>query len=277
MKTSRREAPSASQEPMDASHATRADAASMPLYRVGGVAALMIAVFFLIELMGVIATGLPPSTVIGWFTLIQHDRLRALFDLFCLDMLAMTLSVPLFLALYAALRRASPWFMALATVLAFVGIAVYFASNTAFNLLSLSDYYAAATTAAQRSLFEAAGQAALAGITSSPGSSLGIYMGFTLPAIAGLIISVVMLRSTVFSKATAFVGILGNVLQFGPPSQFVPASWDSFFVVLVGVAGVVLVIWYVLIALKLFQLARGISKEEVNQPAEAEDHESHRG
>jgi len=102
-------------------------------------------------------------------------------------------------------------------------------------------------------------------------------MGFTLPAIAGLIISVVMLRSTVFSKATAFVGILGNVLQFGPPSQFVPASWDSFFVVLVGVAGVVLVIWYVLIALKLFQLARGISKEEVNQPAEAEDHESHRG
>jgi hypothetical protein len=48
----------------------------------------------------------------------------------------------MFLALYAALRRANKSYMAIAMTLGFVGIAVYFASNTAFSMLSLSDQYA---------------------------------------------------------------------------------------------------------------------------------------
>lgn len=160
-----------------------------------------------------------------------------------------------------ALCRASPFLMALATILAFVGIALYFASNTAFSMISLSDHYAAATTDAQRVQFLAAGQAALTGLAATQGT--GLQVAFTLNAIAGVIISAVMLRNTVFSKVTASVGLVGNVLEIGLPGVSVPFAVEF---ALVGIGGVLLVIWYILIARRLFMLAQGISKEEANQP-----------
>ena len=119
------------------SHVGSVDACWEGLYRVGGVAALMAAAFYVIEIIGVIILGPPPLTVIGWFTLLEHQWLRGLFDLFFLDMVVTVLLIPLFLTLYAALRRASPYVMAFATILGLVGISVYFASNRAFSMLSL--------------------------------------------------------------------------------------------------------------------------------------------
>jgi hypothetical protein len=261
MKTSNRESLPASHQRMDPSHATIADSAWKPLYRIGGAAALLAAVLFVIEIIGVSATGPPPLTVIGWFTLLQHNRLLGLFDLFLLDMVVTALFVPMFLALYVVLRRASPSLMALATIIAFIGIAVYFASNTAFSMLSFSDHYAAATTDAQRAQFLAAGQVALTGLNTGQGT--GVYVAFTLNAIAGVLISAVMLRSTIFSKVTASVGLVGNVLELGLPGVSVPFYVEF---ALVGIGGVLLVIWYLLIARRLFLLAQGISKEEANQP-----------
>ena len=115
------------------------------LYLVGTTAALLVGVCFVIDDIGVIATCLPPTTVIGWFTFLQHDRLHGVFDLLLLDMVAVALYVPVYLALYVALRRASRSAMALATILAFIGIGIYLASNTAYWMVSLSDQYAAAT------------------------------------------------------------------------------------------------------------------------------------
>jgi hypothetical protein len=261
MKTSSRESPDARQKSMDESHVEPADSRWKGLYKVGGTAALLAGVLFVIEIIGVIATGPPPLTVIGWFTLLQHNRLRGLFDLFLLDMVVTALFVPLFLALYVALRRASPSLMAIATILGFVGIALYFASNTAFSMLSLSDHYAAATTVAQRAQFLAAGQVALTGLAATQGA--GLQVAFALNAIAGVIISGVMLRSKIFSKVTAVVGLLGNVLELGLPGVSVPFYIEF---AIVGIGGVLLVIWYILIARRLFMLAQGISKEGAKQP-----------
>lgn len=53
---------------------------------------------------------------------------------------------------------------------------------------------------------------------------LAIYQGtafdmyYVLNAVATLIISVVMLRSTIFSKVTAYVGIVTGVLMLVPPT-----------------------------------------------------------
>ena len=152
MKTFNIESPSASQKPMDASHIETTEFAWKPLYRVGGVAALILLGLIPIQIVIFIAHP-PPSTVIGYFTLFQNNWLLGLLNLDLLYMLTMVLTVLIYLALYAALRRASPSLMAIALALGLVGIAVYFASNTAFEMLSLSSQYAAATTDAQRSLF----------------------------------------------------------------------------------------------------------------------------
>lgn len=240
MKTSNVESPSTSQKPMDESHAKTADAAWKPLYRVGGAAALTIVGFMAIQIIVFIAWP-PPSTVLGYFTLFHKNALLGLLSLDLLFLADSALSILMFLALYVALRRASQSFMAIALTLALVGIAVYFSSNTAFNMLSLSNQYAAATTDAQRSMFEASGQAMLA-----------IYQGtafdvnYVLGSVAALIISAVMLRSALFGKGTAYVGIVAGVIGLVPPS--------------VGTVGLVLAlswvpvgaIWYVLIARRLF-------------------------
>jgi hypothetical protein len=221
--------------------AETADSHWKNLYRVGGTAALIIVVLYLIQIIIFIAWP-PPSTVIGWFTLFQNNWLLGLFDLDLLSLADYALMSLMFLALYVALRRTNESFMAIALALGFVGIAVYFASNTAFSMLSLSKQYAAATTDAERSMFLAAGQAMFA-----------IYQGtafnvsYVLVSIAPLIISAVMLRGNVFSKATGYVGILANVLGL---AYFLPAV--GVFLSLISVVG--LMIWYILIARRLLQL-----------------------
>jgi uncharacterized membrane protein len=82
----------------------------------------------------------------------------------------------------------------------------------------------------------------------------GWYVSLFLVLLAGLIISVVMQQSNVFNKATAWAGILANsfglllfiVLIFTPAIAWLPPSLSAPF----------RVIWYVLIAIKLFKLAR---------------------
>jgi hypothetical protein len=229
------------------------------LYKVGGAAALIVTVLLTIEI--IVFTAYPlPSTVIGYFTLLQSDKLLGLLDLYLLEILAYALFVPMFLALYVALRRANESYMALATTLAIIGIAVFLATNNPFSMLSLSDQYAAATTDAQGSLFLAAGQAMLA--NTNQRAVEGFNMGFLLVSVAGLIVSAVMLRSNIFSKVTAYVGILANAISLAEYFRlaFVPAA-VLLLLIIATASGFLLMIWYILIARRLFQLGQGVSKE----------------
>ena len=253
MKTSSRESPSASHQRMDESRAETTESAWKPLYKVAGVAALIMVVFIPIQSI-IFFVWPPPSTVIGWFTLFQNNRLLGLLDMDLLLIIDQVLMGLVLLALYAALKRASPSFMAIALTLGLVGVAVYFASNTAFSMLALSFQYAAATTDAQRSTFLAAGQAMLA-----------LYQGtafdvsYVLGGVATLIISVVMLRSNIFGKVTAYVGLLMSIMMVVPPTV------GTIGLVFSLISLVPLAIWLILIARRLFQLGSGVSKEETKQ------------
>jgi hypothetical protein len=75
-----------------------------------------------------------------------------------------------------------------------------------------------------------------------------------LVLLAGLIISIVMLRSGIFGKATAYVGILANGFGLG---YFVALAFAPAILALPPVISAPFrVIWYVLIARRLFQLGR---------------------
>jgi hypothetical protein len=107
-------------------------------YKLGGAAAIAIVVLYVIETIGVGAMGPPPATVDDWFTLFRNHGLLGLFDAYLLDVVAVALMVPLFLALYAALGRADRAYVTLATALAFVGIAVFLTTNITFSMFYLS-------------------------------------------------------------------------------------------------------------------------------------------
>jgi hypothetical protein len=212
------------------------------LYRVGGAATLLAAVTIPIAIIVYIVSP-PPTTVAGYFTLFQDNMLLGLLALDLLLIIAVVLSIPMVLALYVALRRASESFMVIALTLSLVGATAYFASNTSFNMLSLSNQYAAAATDADRAIFLAAGQAMLTIYTGT-----AFHVNFLIGGAALLIISFVMLRSNIFSKATAYVGIISNIMGF---TLYVPkiGVWLS----IVSVVG--LFIWYIMIARKLFHLS----------------------
>jgi len=247
---------------------TNADASDSnwkSLYRVGGVAALIAGVLFRRNIaaeIGLFSEYKSPVTVSNWFTLLQSNRLLGFSYLNIFDIVNYTLVGLMFLALYAVLRRTNKSYMAIATILAFLGIAVYIASNTAFSMLSLSEQYAAATTEAERTMLLAAGQAMLViNRFSSPGAHPGAggYMSLLLIAIAGMITSVVMLRSDVFNRATAIVGILASTfdLAYCIAFAFVPTVDSELLAVcFIPAAGLLLMIWHIMVGWRLIQLGK---------------------
>jgi hypothetical protein len=255
------------QERMDnPSNTGASNAGWKALYRIGGVAALL-AVFVFRRNLGAelallsnfgITRGVPTTpmiTSIDWFKLFQDNWLVGLTLLNFFDLVEYALLGLVFLALYGALGQANKSATIIATTSGLIGITVYFASNQAFAMLALSERYAAATTDAQRSAYLAAGESLLA--INNPDSiyqGTSIYVSLFLVLLAGLIISFVMLRSDVFSKATAVVGILANgigicyfiTLVFFPAIYWIPHPVSAPF----------RVIWYFLIALRLFKLGK---------------------
>jgi hypothetical protein len=227
------------------------------LYWVGGAAALIAVVVFrrhfgaeLTVLMDMGIMGLePPSSALDWFTLLQDNMFLGLILLDLFDIVNYALVGLMFLALYGALRQANKVAMTVATACDLVGVAVYLASNQAFAMLTLSDQYAAASTDAQRATFLAAGEALLA--IHNPG---GVQLSLLLVALAGLIASLVMLRSHVFGKVTAAVGVVANVLVLGYFVALALAPAIAF--LFPSISAPFRLIWYILIALGLFRLGR---------------------
>jgi hypothetical protein len=268
------------------------DPAYKGLYKIGAAAALIAAVIFrrnldaewmLLRSIGLIHTGpiAPPSTVVGWFTLLQSNKLLGLTLLNLFDLVNYALVGVMFLALLAALRRASPSWTAIAATLGFIGICVYLASNQAFSMFSLSQQYAAATTGAQRAMLLAAGQAVLAIHQNASYAGPGIYLSFLLVSVAGLIISAVMLQGNIFNKVTAYMGILAN--SFGLGYYITLAFAPAMVAIPISVSALFLLAWYFLIGGRLWALGshgasgalqaaasgdRGISHvENVTQPS----------
>ena len=225
------------------------DAKWKSLYKAGGAGSLIVGTLLLIEMIAYITTSAPSlADTAGWFSLFHNNRFIGLLDFGILELYALVLFVPMFLALYVVLRRASESYMAIAAILAFVGIAVNFATSKLFSLLTLSDLYAAATNVAMKSQFLATGQAILA--VGALGGIGGSVEGGIPLAVAGLIISVIMLRSNILGKAVGYLGILANgiglVMYFN--AALAPAmSGSPFF----GAFFLFSIIWFFLIGRKL--------------------------
>ena len=105
-----------------------------------------------------------------------------------------------------------------------------------------------------------------AAIRRGPGQALlttfsvtAFEVSYAVVSAALLIISAVMLRSNIFSKATASAGMLANASALVALALFVLPVISG---ILSLIAGVVLGIWVILIGRRLFQLAQGDSKEQ---------------
>ncbi len=215
----------------------------------GGIAAFVLIAYSLSTIVQLIVLGGPPATAAEAFRLLQSNKMVGLLRLDLPTIVAMPLYYLVFLGLFAALKRTDRANAILSTSLAFVGVTLLLATPTALSMISLSQKYAAATTEASRTQFLAAGEAILA---TDIWHGTGAIMGGILVQSGAVLISVVMLRSSVFSRTTAYLGILMHGLDlahivFG---LFLPGTG----IVLLAISGPLYPIWFFLVGRRLLQL-----------------------
>ena len=226
------------------------------LYTIGGIAAFVQLAAILAMLIVMVTLGPKPASVEEFFTLQQSNRIVSILrgDFLLLFLIGSYLFT--FPALYIALRGVSPVGAGLATLMTIVVVAGFFAMESTFSLLYLGDKYAQAVSEAQRAQLLAAGEAVIA---SDTWNSSGAYMGGILLQGAGIIMSMIMLRSKDFSKVTAWAGLLGNGIDlvqhilhpFTPPlSEFLRSFMGIFYLV-----------WFPMLGWDLLRLGRRRSAE----------------
>jgi hypothetical protein len=223
------------------------------IYRLGGLAALVVVVLTLGEIVGFIFYP-QPETISDWFTLFQENMIIGLIDFWGLEVPMYLMFVFVFLALYCVLRNINEGFMAVAMIFIILGTGIFLATNNPFSMLSLSNQYAAAVTKAEQSAILAAGQAIL--VITGQRAVGGFNVALFLVSVAGLMVSFVMLKSNSFDKFTAIVGILANALSLADyvRQAFTTSEIMALLVILPG--ALLLVIWYILIGRRLYQLGK---------------------
>jgi len=134
--------------------------------------------------------------------------------------------------------------MLIAMVVGFVGITLYYASNVSFEMLTLSKEYLNATSEVQRNSLIGAGSGLMA---IYRGTAFNVY--YVLNAITLLVLAIVMLKSQIYSKTTAIIGITSGILMA------IPSSAGTLGMVLSLASLVPWAIFIILISKKFFRLA----------------------
>lgn len=182
------------------------------LYKLAGWCALTMVILVPLQII-VYMVFPPPANVEGFFVLYRNNWLLGLLSLDLLYIINTIILIPIYIALILSLCEVSRPAALLAAVLGIIGISAYFPSNIAFEMLTLSGKYFSADAAIQRQIIIAAGEAAMARYT---GSTFNAY--YILNAIVLIIISVLMLRSNIYSRIIGWSGLISGILMSIPSS-----------------------------------------------------------
>lgn len=220
------------------------------LYKIAGVAAI---ISELVILLGIVTYFIYPytpgkDTTESILLLLQTDPLGGLISLDIFLFIGNLFSLMLFLALYISLRQVNESVALIALAVGVIGLILLIPARPILEIFNLSKALASATTEAEKNLILAAGTTLLAQF-----DGIGWYMNTLLGGLSLLASSFLMLRSDIFSKSTAYVGIVTNLVLCAFVIPFV-----SIFMLFLCLPGYM--IWYFLLARRFFQLGYSSAK-----------------
>jgi len=195
-----------------------------------------------------------PQTAIDRFTEFHDNRFLGLYHLDLLNIIVQMILIHAYFALFAVHRNVNSAYGLLALVVFLFGSVIMVANNTALSMLELSNKFFSTTDESQKSLYAAAGESMLVqGAHGSP----AIFLGFFIPNIANLIMSIVMLKGNVFSKINSWIGIIGSVLMsmyvilvnFGTKVENMATAFAM-------PGGLLLMGWMIMFTIRLFTLRK---------------------
>jgi hypothetical protein len=221
------------------------------LLRIGGWAAMALIVYCIATMIILSVVGGQPDSAQEAFTLLRENKLVGVLRLDGLMVVCMPLFYLFFAGICAALWKTDGPVAGLATALTFIGVTLVLATGSVTSMVYLSDRFADAATEAQKALFLAAGEAVIA---SDMWHGTGPAMGGILMQLAGVWISVIMLRGKVFGKATAIAGIVTYALDLAH-ILVAPFSVNASVVFMI-IGGTAYLVWFPLVGRRLLQLSK---------------------
>jgi len=228
------------------------------IYALGGFATIIVLIGALTDVViGNITGGdlsALPRTAIDRFTQFHNNTFLGLYNLDLLNITNQVILIPGYFALYAAHRNVNNSYSLLALIIFLFGSVIMVTNNTALPMYELTHKYFATTLESQKALYAAAGEAMLA--RGAHGSS-GIFIGFFIPNVAGLLMSIVMLKASVFSKINSWLGIIGSILimLYIVLVNFVPGV-ETMATAFAMPGGLLLMAWMIMFTIRLLKLSR---------------------
>jgi hypothetical protein len=187
----------------------------------------------------------PPEHPEEFFRLFHHNWLLGIISLDFLYIINNTLIIIIYLGLYTALKNTDQEYMLLATVIGITGIAAYYSSTVIFEMMALSKQFFLAETASLKADLLASGNLLL---IRYKGTAFDIY--YVLNALALIIISAVMYRSDIFSRATSVWGLAAGMLML------IPSTAGTLGLIFSIVSLIPWTVFSVLIARRLLRIGR---------------------
>jgi hypothetical protein len=173
-------------------------------------------------------------------------------------LLASLTQLPLFLALWIALRRASPTVATLALLSGVTGVAAMLPTRPIVELYALAELHAAAAGAAEAGRYVAGAEVLLAQF-----HGMSWAVGIVLGGLAGIGFGAAMLRAPSFRRITGWTGVIAAT---GSLAFFVPVVG----LVLLFVLGTIgSVVWLGLVARDLREVRRHEGSRAADDPLAA--------
>jgi hypothetical protein len=175
---------------------------------------MILAMIFIIPIQIVIFMIVPmPNTALQWLELFQEQPLMGLLHMDILYVINNTFLVFFYIVLYITLRNQNNSLLNIALITGIIGAILYYASNRSIEMLYLSQrYFRTSDVSVQASyLITAEGYLDL-----WKGTAFNIY--YILSAISLILFSLVVMKSSFYSKATFISGFISGILMIIPSS-----------------------------------------------------------
>jgi hypothetical protein len=213
--------------------------------------------FFLFDVIVWIILKPYPASGAAWLELLRNKQLSGILLLSFPTFFGAILYLITYLCLGNILRRVNTAFARLATLFAVLGSAILLLSHSAFPVLVLGAQYDAAAGEAQRAaLMSALDTRLLSGAT-------GIRLSGFFSEGALLVFSILMLRSGVFAKWIAVLGLLGHGLDFLRIVLNLASVPEATTAILLMIGGLPQFIWLIAVGIKLIRLGTARKVVEV--------------
>lgn len=191
---------------------TKADKRWSGLYRAASVAMLVMFGLIVAQII-VYSIWQPPAEIESMLLLMQNNWLLGLLSMDLLYLADCVLLAIIYLALFLRLHKHGESAMLIATALGLLGIAAYFSTNPAFEMLYLGRAYMPDITQQEKITILAAGRGFM---ESYRGTAFNVY--YVLNTIYLFITSAVMHKSRLFGRASVICGFTAALFMIIPAS-----------------------------------------------------------